>query len=74
MSAASGAMVVSAQGDALRLEGTESVKQLVTSRLYAALVSLPLFTLAAAVMAMGGGVLIAVFSLGLHPLAYELSA
>ena len=68
------AMVVSEQIDAMRLEGTDIIQKLVTSRLRAALLSLPLLTLIADAVAIGGGLLIAVFSLGVHPILYTLSA
>lgn len=69
-----GAMVVSEQVDALRLEGTDIVKKLVTPRFRATLLSLPILTLIADAAALGGGLFIAVFSLGVRPMSYWFSA
>lgn len=59
ISAELGTMVVTEQIDAMRVEGTDIVKRLVTSRLKAMLVALPLLTLVTDAVALFGGYLMA---------------
>ena len=54
-----GTMVVTEQVDAMRVEGTDVVKRLVTPRLKATLVAMPLLTIVTDTVALGGGYLIA---------------
>jgi phospholipid/cholesterol/gamma-HCH transport system permease protein len=54
-----GTMVVSEQVDAMRVEGTDIVKRLVTSRLKAMLVAMPLLAVVTDTVAIGGGYIIA---------------
>ena len=55
-----GTMVVTEQVDAMQVEGTDIVKRLVSPRLKAILVSLPLLTVVADTVSLGGGYLMAV--------------
>jgi len=54
-----GTMVVTEQVDAMRVEGTDIVKRLVTSRLKAMLIAMPLLAVVADTVALLGGYLIA---------------
>ena len=54
-----GTMVVTEQVDAMRVEGTDIVKRLVTSRLKAILIAMPLLAVVADTVALLGGYLIA---------------
>lgn len=54
-----GSMVVTEQVDAMRVEGTDIVKRLVTSRLKAMLLAMPLLTIVTDTIAIAGGYLIA---------------
>jgi phospholipid/cholesterol/gamma-HCH transport system permease protein len=54
-----GSMVVTEQVDAMRVEGTDIVKRLVTSRLKAMLIAMPLLTVVTDTIAIIGGYLIA---------------
>jgi phospholipid/cholesterol/gamma-HCH transport system permease protein len=54
-----GTMVVTEQVDAMRVEGTDIVKRLVTSRLKAILISLPLLTVITDSVALAGGYIMA---------------
>lgn len=65
MAAAIGAMRVTEQVDALRTMGVDPVRKLVTPRFLAALVMLPLLTIVADLIAILGGLLIAVLKLDL---------
>jgi phospholipid/cholesterol/gamma-HCH transport system permease protein len=65
MAAAIGAMKVTEQVDALRTMGVDPVRKLVAPRFVAALIMLPLLTVIADVIAIFGGLLIAVTKLGL---------
>ena len=67
-----GTMVVTEQVDAMAVEGTDIVKRLVTPRLKAALVSLPLLTVIADTVSLLGGYLIAA-GYGIKPLMYLTS-
>jgi phospholipid/cholesterol/gamma-HCH transport system permease protein len=64
-----GSMVVTEQIDAMRVEGTDIVKRLVTSRLKAMLIAMPLLAVVTDAVAVSGGYLIAA---GYHisPLMY----
>lgn len=64
-----GTMVVTEQIDAMAVEGTDIVKRLVTPRLKAILISLPLLTVIADTVSLAGGYLIA-SSYGIKPLMY----
>ena len=64
-----GAMVVSEQVDAMAVEGTDIVKRLVTPRLKATLLSLPLLTVIADTVSLAGGYLIA-HGYGIKPIMY----
>lgn len=54
-----GTMVVTEQVDAMRVEGTDVVKRLVTPRLKATLVAMPLLAIVTDAVSLGGGYLIA---------------
>ena len=54
-----GSMVVTEQVDAMRVEGTDIVKRLVTSRLKAMLIAMPLLTIVTDTIAIAGGYIIA---------------
>ncbi len=60
-----GSMKVTEQIDALNAVGTDPIKKLVTPRLLAALVMLPILTVITDTVAIGGGLLIAVLKLDL---------
>ena len=64
-----GTMVVTEQIDAMAVEGTDIVKRLVTPRLKAILISLPLLTVVADTVSLAGGYLIA-STYGIKPLMY----
>jgi len=70
MAAAIGAMTVTEQVDALRTMGVDPVRRLVAPRFLAALIMLPLLTVIADLVAIFGGMLIAVVKLGLTPDLY----
>jgi phospholipid/cholesterol/gamma-HCH transport system permease protein len=65
MAAQIGSMKVTEQIDALHVIGTDPIKKLVAPRLVAALVMLPLLTVITDLIAILGGLLIAVLKLGL---------
>jgi len=65
MAAAIGAMKVTEQVDALRSMGVDPVRKLVTPRVLAALIMMPLLTVITDLVAILGGMLIAVMKLGL---------
>ncbi|MDH3734959.1 MAG: ABC transporter permease [Gemmatimonadota bacterium] len=65
MAAAIGAMKVTEQVDALRTMGVDPVRKLVAPRFIAALIMMPLLTVVADLIAIFGGLLIAVLKLGL---------
>jgi phospholipid/cholesterol/gamma-HCH transport system permease protein len=73
MAAALGAMKVTEQVDALRTMGVDPVRKLVVPRFVAALIMLPLLTVIADLIAIFGGLLIAVLKLGLTPDLYMRS-
>ena len=54
-----GTMVVTEQVDAMRVEGTDIIKRLVTSRMKAMLIAMPLLAVVTDTVAIGGGYLIA---------------
>lgn len=54
-----GSMVVTEQVDAMRVEGTDIVKRLVTSRLKAMIIAMPLLTIVTDTVAISGGYIIA---------------
>ena len=68
-----GSMKVTEQIDAMRALGTDPVKKLVTPRLLATLVMLPLLTVIADFVGMFGGFIIADWFLGLSPKQYWTS-
>ena len=70
MAAAIGAMRVTEQVDALRTMGVDPVRKLVAPRFIAALVMLPVLTVIADVVAVFGGLLIAVLKLDLTARLY----
>ncbi len=70
MAAAIGAMKVTEQVDALRTMGVDPVRRLVAPRFLAALIMFPLLTVIADLVAILGGMLIAVAKLGLTPDLY----
>jgi len=70
MAAAIGAMTVTEQVDALRTMGVDPVRRLVTPRFFAALIMLPLLTVISDLIAIFGGMLIAVVKLDLTPDLY----
>jgi phospholipid/cholesterol/gamma-HCH transport system permease protein len=65
MAAALGAMKVTEQVDALRSMGVDPVRKLVTPRVLATLIMMPLLTVITDLVAILGGMLIAVMKLGL---------
>lgn len=65
MAAAIGAMAVTEQVDALRAMGVDPVRKLVTPRVLAALIMMPILTIITDLIAILGGLLIAVVKLGL---------
>lgn len=65
ISAELGSMIVSQQIDAMRALGTDPVRKLVTPRLLALIITLPLLTLIADVMGICGGWAVATFMYGL---------
>ncbi|MDK9717386.1 MAG: ABC transporter permease [Trichlorobacter sp.] len=64
-----GTMVVTEQVDAMRVEGTDIIQRLVTPRLKAMLVALPLLTIVTDAISMLGGYLIA-SGYGISPIMY----
>lgn len=70
MAAELGSMRVSEQIDALETLAVDPVDYLVTPRLYASLVALPLLTALADLVGIGGGYVVAVKLLGLSPHLY----
>ncbi|MFM9905253.1 MAG: MlaE family ABC transporter permease [Pyrinomonadaceae bacterium] len=74
ISAELGSMVVSQQIDAMRALGTSPVRKLVTPRIIALLVTLPLLTISADMVGIVGGGLIARQLHGLDPGVYMQSA
>ncbi len=74
ISAELGSMVVSQQIDAMRALGTSPVRKLVTPRIIALLVTLPLLTISADLVGIVGGGLIAKQLHGLDPKVYIQSA
>ncbi len=64
-----GAMVVTEQIDAMTVEGTDIIKRLVTPRLKATLISLPLLTVIADTVSLLGGYIIA-RGYGIKPIMY----
>ena len=73
MAAAIGAMKVTEQVDALRTMGVDPVRKLVVPRFLAALIVLPMLTVIADLVAVLGGMLIAVVKLDLTPDLYMRS-
>jgi len=65
MAAELGSMVVTQQIDALRALGTDPVRKLVTPRIAAAMVMVPILTVISDMLGVFGGALISVFSLKL---------
>jgi phospholipid/cholesterol/gamma-HCH transport system permease protein len=59
ISAELGSMVVSQQIDAMRALGTDPIRKLVTPRLIALLIALPLLTVVADIIGIGGGMIVA---------------
>ncbi len=74
ISAELGAMVVSQQIDAMRALGTSPVRKLVTPRLIALMLTLPLLTISADVIGIVGGGIVAKTLHGLDPSVYIQSA
>jgi phospholipid/cholesterol/gamma-HCH transport system permease protein len=73
MAAQLGSMKVTEQIDALNVIGTDPIKKLVTPRLLAALIMLPILTIITDTVAIFGGMLIAVLKLDLSPDLYMRS-
>jgi phospholipid/cholesterol/gamma-HCH transport system permease protein len=69
-----GSMVVSEQIDAMRALGTDPGKKLVTPRLIAVVIMLPMLTIIADFMGMLGGFATSFFMIGLNPQQYWTSA
>jgi phospholipid/cholesterol/gamma-HCH transport system permease protein len=65
-----GSMRVTEQIDALQSFGTDPIKKLVTPRLLAALIMLPILTVLTDVIGILGGMIIAVFRIGIGAEAY----
>ena len=65
-----GTMRVTDQIDALSTLSTDPIKYLVTPRLLAAIIALPLLVIVADILGVAGGFLVAVFKLGISPTAY----
>lgn len=72
MTAELGSMVVTEQIDAMRLEGTDVIKRLVTPRLKATVIALPLLVILADAVSLAGGYIIAA-GYGINPLMYYKS-
>lgn len=72
ISAELGTMVVTEQVDAMRVEGTDVIKRLVTPRLKATVVALPLLVIFTDAVSLVGGYLIA-SGYGINPLMYYKS-
>jgi phospholipid/cholesterol/gamma-HCH transport system permease protein len=70
MAAELGSMVVTQQIDALRVLGTDPVRKLVTPRVLAGIVMVPILTVVSDTVGIFGGALISVFSLGLSWIYY----
>jgi len=64
-----GTMVVTEQVDAMRVEGTDIVKRLVTSRLKALLIAMPLLAVITDAVSLAGGYIMS-FGYGINPLMY----
>ena len=69
-----GSMLVTEQIDAMRALGTDPIKKLVTPRLVATVVMLPLLTIVADFVGLCGGFVVANFIIRLNPVAYWTSA
>ena len=69
-----GSMVVSEQIDAMRALGTDPIKKLVTPRLIATVIMLPMLTIIADFMGMVGGFVTSFFMIRLNPSQYWYSA
>jgi phospholipid/cholesterol/gamma-HCH transport system permease protein len=67
-----GTMVVTEQVDAMRVEGTDIVKRLVTPRLKAMLVAMPLLAVVTDAVALFGGYIISA-GYGINPVMYRVS-
>ncbi len=65
-----GSMVVTEQVDAMRAMGTDPIRKLVTPRLVATVLMLPLLTAMADFLGLIGGYLVALFTLRLDPILY----
>jgi phospholipid/cholesterol/gamma-HCH transport system permease protein len=65
-----GSMVVTEQVDAMRAMGTDPIRKLVTPRLVATVLMLPLLTAMADFLGLVGGFLVALFTLRLDPVLY----
>jgi phospholipid/cholesterol/gamma-HCH transport system permease protein len=65
-----GSMVVTEQVDAMRAMGTDPTRKLVTPRVAATLLVLPLLTVVADFVGLVGGFVVASFELGLNPIQY----
>jgi phospholipid/cholesterol/gamma-HCH transport system permease protein len=69
-----GSMQVTEQIEAMRAMATDPVKKLVTTRLIALVIMLPVLTVLGDVIAMFGGLLISLYSLGLNFAFYKSSS
>ncbi|MBI1940952.1 MAG: ABC transporter permease [Acidobacteria bacterium] len=69
-----GSMLVSEQIDAMRALGTDPLRKLVTPRLYAAFITLPLLTILADFCGLLGGYLVSSYTVRLSPGEYWTSA
>ncbi|GFE57594.1 ABC transporter permease [Geobacter sp. AOG1] len=69
ISAELGTMVVTEQVDAMRVEGTDIVKRLVTTRLKALLVAMPLLAVVTDAISLIGGYIMS-FGYGINPIMY----
>jgi len=69
-----GSMVVSEQVDAMRALGTDPTKKLVTPRLVACVVMLPLLTVISDFVGIAGGFMVSFFIIRMDPIQYWTSA
>jgi len=69
-----GSMLVSEQIDAMRALGTDPIKKLVTPRLLATVVMLPLLTIVSDFVGLCGGFTVALFIIRMNPVAYWTTA
>ena len=70
IAASIGSMVITEQIDAMKIEGADPIKILITPRLVACIITFPLLTAVSNIVGMLGGLVIAVFTMRLGPIFY----